>query len=259
MSCAEFAVTAAGTGPAVVWVHGYTMDSQVWQDIWPMLPGFRHVGVDLPGHGRSGPSEPDTTLSQLADRLAEVMQRERAARLVALSMGTMVAFELVIRRLHPVARLAVVAPALVGMPPAVGAAERYRQLAARRRAGASNEQLTDLWMSAPPDIFAGIAERPDRRARLREVVLQHRWSELDFGGPAAFYRLPQRIEELPGSAEQLLVISGDRDMPEFRGLGATLAARLPGARLARCPQAGHLPLLEIPEHIVPLLAAFLAA
>jgi pimeloyl-ACP methyl ester carboxylesterase len=31
----------AGRGPAVLWIHGYTMDSSVWAELWERLPGWR--------------------------------------------------------------------------------------------------------------------------------------------------------------------------------------------------------------------------
>ena len=52
-----FAVRTAGTplsGPAVVWIHGYTMDSSTWEELWALLPGWFHIGVDLLGHGGQG-------------------------------------------------------------------------------------------------------------------------------------------------------------------------------------------------------------
>jgi 3-oxoadipate enol-lactonase len=255
---ASWFVRSAGSGPAVVWIHGYTMDSRIWEHIWSRLPGFRHIGVDLPGHGRSPALQPRTRLRELAEGVAEVLRVAHADRLVALSMGTMVAFEVAIGRLHSLAKLAVVAPAVVGMPAASGTAERYRELTARRRAGATAAELTELWMSSPPDIFTGLSRHPDRFGRLAEIVRDHSWAELDFGGPAAFYAEPQDVRELPGSARELLVLGGDQDMPEFRDLGRQLAAGMPGAQVRTLPGVGHLPLLEAPDESAPLLAEFLA-
>lgn len=258
MPCAEpLAVTSAGSGPTVVWIHGYTMTSAIWKDIWPQLPGFRHVGVDLPGHGRSWSMTPETTLADLAAAVAEVLATEQATRLVALSMGTMVAFEVAIRKLHPLSRLAVVAPALVGMPAADGTAERYRLLTRLRKAGISGSGLTDLWMSSPPAIFAGLRRNPAAFDEVRRIVGDHDWAELAFGGPAAFYRDRQELADLPGSAADLLVVAGDEDMPEFRELGQDLARGVAGAQLVTLPGLGHLPLLECPDRVIPLLRDFL--
>lgn len=253
-----WATRSSGEGPAVVWVHGYTMDSRIWPGLWPSLPGFRHVAVDLPGHGDSPPMTPATTMAGLARGLAEVLRREQADRLVAISLGTMVAFEVAIRRLHPLAKLAVVAPALVGMPAAADTAAQYRALTGLRRFGMRGPGLVDVWMSPKSGIFAGLSRYPERYQRLREVVRDHSWDELSFGGPCAFYREPQDSGDLPGSAAEMLVLAGDQDMPEFRDLCGQLDRDLDGARVISLPGAGHLPLLEQPDVAVPLLAEFLS-
>src|SRR4029077_8416311 len=57
---------STGSGPTVLWIHGYTLDSSLWADLWQRLPGYRHIGVDLPGHGSSGPVPAGLTLPALA-------------------------------------------------------------------------------------------------------------------------------------------------------------------------------------------------
>lgn len=255
---APWAVRAHGCGPTVAWIHGYTMDSRLWEDIWPLLPGYRHIGIDLPGHGQSPPMTAGTSMSDLAEGVADILRREQADRLVAMSLGTMVAFEVAIRRLHPLTKLAVVAPALVGMPAAAGTAARYRALTALRRMGLAGTSLCDVWMSPTSGIFAGLSRYPDRFAALRAVVADHRWDEMDFGGPTAFYRDPQDSDDLPGSAAGLLVLAGEQDMPEFRDLCALLGTQVQGAEVVTLPGAGHLPLLEQPELALPVLRRFLA-
>jgi 3-oxoadipate enol-lactonase len=255
---AQWATRVYGEGPTICWIHGYTMDSRLWDHLWPQLPGYRHVGIDLPGHGRSPAMTAGTTMSDLAEGVAAILRRERADRLVAMSLGTMVAFEVAIRRLHPLSKLAVVAPALVGMPAGAGTAAQYRTLTALRRMGLGGA-VTDVWMSEASGIFAGLSRYPERFAALRRVVADHHWGELDFGGPTAFYREPQHSSDLPGSAAQLLVLAGDRDMPAFRDLCERLGTEVAGAEVVTLAGAGHLPLLEQPEVTVPLLRTFLAA
>jgi pimeloyl-ACP methyl ester carboxylesterase len=86
-------VQIAGHGPAVLWIHGYTMDSTLWRPVWDLLPGFRHIGVDLPGHGGFGPLRSDETLPSLAARIATQARALRARKVVALSFGSCVALE----------------------------------------------------------------------------------------------------------------------------------------------------------------------
>src|ERR1700760_2104480 len=103
-----------GSGPAVLWLHGYTMDSSVWTELWDRLPGWRHVGVDLPGHGQSPPLVPGLTLADLAAQAAEVAKATSAHLVVGLSLGSSVALQLAIDRPDLVRRLVVGAPTIAG-------------------------------------------------------------------------------------------------------------------------------------------------
>ena len=52
------------------------------------------------------------------------------------------------------------------------------------------------------------------------------------------------------------MVSGARDLPDFRLIADRLAGLLPGARRAELPWAGHLPTLERPEEMSAMLTAF---
>ena len=59
-----------GSGPKVIWLHGYTLNSSVWLPLWRRLPGWTHIGIDLPGHGASMLTDgTDRQLIQLATGL----------------------------------------------------------------------------------------------------------------------------------------------------------------------------------------------
>ena len=56
----------------ILWLHGYTGDSSIWGEIWSMLPGWYHIGIDLPGHGSSTPMAENSNLRDLGQRLGKV-------------------------------------------------------------------------------------------------------------------------------------------------------------------------------------------
>src|SRR5258708_16163129 len=124
MTAVDLHVETVGRGAAVLWIHGYTMDSSLWRPLWELLPGFRHVGVDLPGHGRSGPLRPDATLPGLAAMLARLARAQRAPPGVAISLGSCVALQLAIEWPALIDRLAVGAATIAGAPAAPGTARR---------------------------------------------------------------------------------------------------------------------------------------
>ncbi|POX40031.1 alpha/beta hydrolase [Streptomyces sp. Ru73] len=60
---------AAGSGPAVVLVHGLGEDGGAWERQQAELTGWRTYAYDLRGHGGSGLGEAEGSLAQLRDDL----------------------------------------------------------------------------------------------------------------------------------------------------------------------------------------------
>lgn len=248
----------ADAGPAVVWLHGYTMDCTIWGPLWDRLPGFRHLGVDLPGHGRSDPPAADLTLPAVAAQVAAVAEAYAATRVVGLSFGSSAALQWAIDRPHSLTHLVVGAPTIAGVEPDPDAQRRYRELMMLRRFTGPGEQMTGLWMTSPPDIFRGTERHPEVRAHLRSVVLRHQWAELANGVMARLTDAVHTDADLGGISARVLAVVGDEDMPTFRGNGDRLAAVVPDCTRAGVPAAGHLVLIEQPATVAPALAAFLA-
>jgi pimeloyl-ACP methyl ester carboxylesterase len=66
-----------GNGPAVVLIHGFPMNQQVWNDLAEKLSEAHHViTLDLPGFGKSPALKPGFTLENVAHEVAEWV-RER--------------------------------------------------------------------------------------------------------------------------------------------------------------------------------------
>lgn len=102
-AAATLFATEAGTGPNVMFLHGWTCDSHDW--IW-QLPFFerryRVVAVDLRGHGRSEimPQGNYTPADYVADIESLIATRYRGQKfvLVGHSMGGQIAARLAARR-----------------------------------------------------------------------------------------------------------------------------------------------------------------
>jgi pimeloyl-ACP methyl ester carboxylesterase len=89
--------TDRGRGePAVVLVHGWAMDSHIWDAQAPPLAArHRVVTLDLAGHGRSGKDRRTWTMASLGDDVAAVAEALGLHRLVLVghSMGGAVVLE----------------------------------------------------------------------------------------------------------------------------------------------------------------------
>jgi pimeloyl-ACP methyl ester carboxylesterase len=86
------AYRASGSGPAVVLLHGFGEDGEVWTDQRDCFPGCRLLIPDLPGSGLSA-MRSDMSLEALADALLPVLDVESVSTftLIGHSMGGYIA------------------------------------------------------------------------------------------------------------------------------------------------------------------------
>jgi len=248
-----------GGGEAVLWLHPYTMDSTVFAELWCHLRQWRHVAVDLPGHGASRPLGPSDGLTGLAQELGRFAEREGVRHLVGLSFGTLVALELAIARPAVYASLVLSAPGLAGGPQDAEVGRRYVELAALHRRAGPGPHMTELWMRSPPDVFRQVARRARLARRLAAVVDRHRWDELAGAAMLGFTRPAQDRAALEQVRASTLVVLGEHELDAHRACAGLIAASVPGARVLVLPDAGHLALLEEPEAAASLLARHLSA
>jgi pimeloyl-ACP methyl ester carboxylesterase len=243
-----------GGSERVLWIHGYTVDSTIWDATWDLLPGWSHYGIDLPGHGLSPPLRVGTTLRQLATELADAAAGLGIRHVVGLSLGTMIALEVAITCPIAFRTLTLAAPTIAGGPIEHAVGVRYRELMelyGRRGAG---PWMTELWMRCPPDTFAYAS--PELHNQLTAIINRHTWSELvDPGaGVVKFTRERQNATALASSAARQLYVIGEHELPAFQ-LSATLLRGIrPDARHVELAGAGHLCLLHSPRQVAPLLA-----
>jgi pimeloyl-ACP methyl ester carboxylesterase len=84
--------TSTGSGPAIIFVHGWTCDESSWQGQVPAFSKqYRVITLDLPGHGKSDLPKNGTFSMQLFARAVEAVRAEAKvdrAVFVGHSMGT---------------------------------------------------------------------------------------------------------------------------------------------------------------------------
>ncbi|HQN99329.1 MAG TPA: alpha/beta fold hydrolase, partial [Bacteroidales bacterium] len=80
----------SGQGPAVILVHGYLENLEIWEDIVPDLEqNYTVLRVDLPGHGKSACKLQTISMDLMADSISAVMTTLdiKKAFMVGHSMG----------------------------------------------------------------------------------------------------------------------------------------------------------------------------
>jgi len=84
--------TSTGSGPAIVFVHGWTCDESSWQGQVPAFSkSYRVITLDLPGHGKSDLPKDGRFSMELFARAVEAVRSEAKvdrAVFVGHSMGT---------------------------------------------------------------------------------------------------------------------------------------------------------------------------
>jgi pimeloyl-ACP methyl ester carboxylesterase len=272
----QLAVRASGdpTRPALVFVHGFSLDMTTWHYQWTALSErFRCVLFDLRAHGRSEKAATgDLSLQAMAHDLAAVIRSatpDGPVVLVGHSMGGMTILALAESRPElfgkEVAGVAFVGtassdlfrgamgsmtellrPRLGSLTQAVHRVNRLRKavLASPADVGGVIARVTQFGPEASPhlvDYVVGLAARApsevwtDGLAGLMDMDLRH------------------AVQHVRAPA---LVVVGDRDRVTPPAAAMALAGELPNARLEVISGAGHMAMLEAHEAFNDLLATF---
>ena len=162
-----------------MWIHGYSLDSSIWAEIWGLLPGWKHIGIDLPGHGLSRPLLDGEDLPVVAAHVLRVARDVGSRRVIAMSFGAMIAVQAAIADSGAlIDSLVLGSPGLGGGPLDRRAQVRNLELARLYRERGPGPWISELWMRSPLEIFAGAARSPALWGRLRAVIDRHQWAEL---------------------------------------------------------------------------------
>jgi pimeloyl-ACP methyl ester carboxylesterase len=235
-----------GQGPAILLTHGFSANSDMWR---PQVSGLgrdhKLILWDMRGHGRSDYPEDESAYGEeasVADMSAVLdAAGAREAVIGGLSLGgyMSLAFHLT----HPER-----VKALLIVDTGPGYKNDEARAGWNANALSTAERLARDGLSA---LQSASAER---------ALAQHR--NADGLARAARGMLTQRdarvISSLPNIRVPALVIVGAKDTP-FLKASEYMAAKIPGAKLAVLPNAGHAANLDQPEAFNTAVLNFLRA
>lgn len=244
-------VRVEGSGPALLLIHGWALDLDMWQPQFVTLArDHRVIAFDRCGFGLSS-GQPDLGRdAQGAVHLLNILDVDEAT-VVGMSQGARVA--LLLAQDHP-GRVACV---VLDGAPLMGSVEH-----------------TDAYEEIPMMHYRRLATGHGLDA-FRRQWLQHPFTQLRRHDAANTQLLSRMVERYPARdlltdgrsspdvrlAEirmPALVVNGEFDSPARLAAGAMLAQQLPDAQRALVPAAGHLANLDNPAGYNHLLVNFAA-
>ena len=241
----------AGRGPAVVLVHGWALDLDMWAPQFALLSARLHViAFDRRGFGLSA-GEPDAERDvDDLHALLDALSIERAA-IVGMSQGARLALAFAASLPERVSCLVLDGPPRldaqgVDASSADVPIARYREMTMRNELDAVREE----WVKHP--LMQLHRSDPGARALLREMVARYPGHDLRAADPGA----PSFAPTLRSLSVPALVVNGAHDSSERRSAGVALARALSGARHVLVPGAAHIPNLDAPGAYCDLIADF---
>src|SRR5262245_22335710 len=259
---------AAGSGPAVLLIHGMVNSSRHWERVALALADrYTVIAPDLIGHGDSAAVRGDYSLGAHAASIRDLLAAidvERAS-VVGHSLGGGVAMQFFYQFPQRTQRLALISSgglghevspllrgaALPGASALLWAASQRPVLAALSRGG---EKLS-LRGSRKGIYLDAIARalRPLSESGSRKAFLQTLRSVIDVRGQRVSAR--DRLYLIADFPTLFLWGERDRTIPLEHGREAH--AMVPGSRFETLPGAAHCPHLEDPEGVIRVLGSWL--
>lgn len=266
----ERAYVTAGSGPALLLLHGIGCDHRTWLPVLGALAErFTVVAPDLLGHGASAKPRADYSIGGFANGMRDlltVLGIERAT-VVGHSFGGGVAMQFAYqfpertervvlvgsgglgRTVNPLLRAATLpgsGPALAAatLPPVRGAVTAVAGVAARTRLPWTHD------LHGLSDVYGALADPAARRAFLHVLRAAVDWR----GQVVTMLDRAYLAAEMP-----VLVVWGRRDTVLPLKHARAAAAVIPGARLEVFDRSGHFPMADEPARFAEAVTRFVAS
>ena len=244
----RIAFTRRGTGPAVIFLHGWMCNRSFWTDqIAALSSKYTCIAVDLPGHGESDVPEAPCTMALLARSVRELIEHLGISEcvLVGHSMSGMVAQMLAVEGVPSMSALVLVTT--------IASAATEQLISKRIARDAESGSFVEAFDKHVSGWFSADVE-PATRAHAQQQMLKtpdavalalvtDYWN-FDFTGQLATINIPT------------LVIGGRGDNSTPASQSRQLARHIPDARL-HIMDCGHFPMFERSDELTAVLAEFL--
>jgi pimeloyl-ACP methyl ester carboxylesterase len=244
-----------GQGLAVMWLHAFPLDGEMWQPQLAALSaaGYRGLAIDLPGFGAST-ALPGWTIDSAADAIAELLLQLQIPAVVlgGESMGGYIALAFARRHPQQLAGL-ILADTRAAADDAAARKRREKMIEDLRQQGAAvvvdnllSQLVSDHTRRRQPELVEQI-----RRMALRQTP------DALIDALLALRDRPDASPHLSAIRVPTLVLVGEHDTITPPLAAARLAGSIHSAQLQYIPEAGHLSNLENPQAFNSAVLEFL--
>ena len=270
-------VGKAGSGPTVLFVHGFCLNASSWHyQLQELSDEFRCVVYDMRGHGESErPASDDYSMEAHArDLEAVIASIEEPVMVVGHSMGGMALIdyaglfpEQIGDKVRAVALVDTAAHDVMGgmvpsaarlLTPALRLLEQAATLAAQR-----NPQAFDRVRKNQKNMVALLIKLMGfgPKAHRHQLAFMNQMLQAIPAEILVPIVKTLRAMDVTGALDNIdvptLVVVGARDRLTPRAAARYLATAIHGAELKVIPHSGHMPMLEQPEEFNTVLRRFL--
>jgi len=244
----------AGEGDPLVFLHGFGLDSRMWDPQWPVFTKhYRSIRYDLRGYGAS--SVPTGPYSHVDDFIAMTdLLKAQPAHLVGLSLGGRLALRIAAKAPQIVRSLTLADTALDGHLWSEDWSERWQAMITAGNTDVN--QAKSLWLQH--QLFKPARTKPEVAVSLEAMVRRYSGWHFHSDDPGVGPSTPV-AELLSTILVPTLVIVGALDLPDFQAIARRLADEMPRASLRTIANVGHMSNLEDSQQFNQLLLAHLAS
>lgn len=243
----------AGSGHALVLIHGGQMDSRLWDEQFALFAkSYRVIRYDFRGFGKSPAAAKPFAGEEDLYALLKFLDVEKTY-VVGLSLGGRVAIDFALAHPDMTDAMVPVAPGLSGFH----FSDDPTMMESWRAAQAGDwAKVADLWLHT--GYMAPAMENPKIAPRLRQLATENAHEWLDNSSLERVLN-PPAIERLPQIRTPTLVIVGNRDVADIHEICGLLYARISGAKVVLIENSGHIVNMEQPVEFNRAVLDFLAA
>jgi pimeloyl-ACP methyl ester carboxylesterase len=258
----EISYLEAGEGDAVLFVHGWPTNAELWRNILPAVAasGRRAIALDLPAFGQSDKPDVDYSLSFYESVLTQFLDAIQVDQvgLVLHDLGGPIGLYWMSRNRERVTEIALLNTLVY---PDVSWAVKLFVLSTRTPGVRS-------WISSARGIRwamrFGVVDKacitPEVAALYQDPYKdkadRHALLATGHGSPSGFGRIAPSLAKFERPV-RIIYGAQDRILPDVKATMARVAEQLRQAQITALPNAGHFLQEDSPDEVASLLAEFL--